>query len=187
MNVKKRRLQVLTVVVILLSFSIFYHSPSRSDTTFPWPMFVPAITGGVCKIGPFWSAYTAVCCLSSSLTFSVTVSGETKNSTAPSCSEAPTWEGWSETSAGPKSVVWQIVSPTCGTYNGTFPSLVMDKGGYYGYQLELGTDGLVLWLYSWKACTAPTKSTSAMKYVKEISLDIPLDVFGKNCMPLNSF
>ena len=81
MNGRIHRVKVLTVFVTILSFTILYHSPGRSETSFSWPMFIPAITGGDCNIGPLWSAYTIVCCGDSSATFSVTISGKTKRST----------------------------------------------------------------------------------------------------------
>ena len=188
MTERVRRIKLLTVFVTILSFTILYHSPGRSDTSFSWPMFIQAFTGGVCKIGPFWGVYTRVCCRDSSATFSVTVSGTTKRSTAASCAAVPTWEGWTETTAGTKSVSWQIRSPTCGTYSGTFP-WIMDKGKYYGYQLEIVNGGLVVFVYSWNACSV-VENTSVIKsfqQVEEIRLDIPLGSLRTNSMSVNLF
>lgn len=169
---------------------------------FYWPMFMPAISGRGCRIGPLWGAYTTVCCSSSSLTFSITVSGKTKRSTAASCAVAPTWDGWEETTAGAKSVFWQVTSPTCGTYSGTFP-WVMKKGKFYGFQLELVNGRLKIMVYIGDACTV-TQNTQVIesqslidgtigkekvlfKQVKEIGLDIPPDAFKANSIPVNSF
>lgn len=202
MNEKVRRIKVLTVFVTILSFTILYHSPGRSDTSFSWPMFIPAFTGGSCKIGPFWGAYSIVCCRSSSATFSITISGKTKRSTAASCGVAATWEGWEETTAGTKSVFWQVTSPTCGTYSGTFP-WIMEKGKVYLFRLELVNGKLIVFVYSGDACsivqnTQVTESqswpgdtngmeTKSLQLVNKISLDIPSDEFKANDIPVNSF
>ena len=125
------------------------------DKVFSSPMLMSAIISeDGCDIGPLWGVYTAVCCQSSSLKFLITVSGETRGSTAASCTAEPTWHGWEETTAGTKSVFWQITSPTCGTYSGTFPWF-MEKGKFYGFQLELRDNYLVIMVYSDDACTLP--------------------------------
>lgn len=188
MNGRVRRVKFLTVFVTILSFTILYHSPGRSETSFFWPMFMPAITGGGCNIDPLWSAYTKVCCEDSSIIFSVTISGKTKRSTKASCALATTWDGWEGTTAGTKSVFWQVTSPTCGTYSGAL-LWIMEKGKYYGYQLELGKDGLVILVYSWNACSVAknTSVTNSLQKIKEIKLDIPLGAFSQNSMAANSF
>ena len=188
MNGRIHRLKFLAVFVFILSFTILYHSSGRSETSFPWPMFIPAITGGGCNIDPLWSAYTIVCCEGSSVTFSVTISGKTKRSTKASCAVDATWDGWEGTPAGTKSIFWQVTSPTCGTYSGTFP-WIMEKGKYYGYQLELVNGSLVIFVYSWNACSVAknTAEKNSLQQVEEIRLDIPLGTFSQNSMPVNSF
>ncbi len=169
---------------------------------FSWPIFMPAIIGGSCRIASYWGVYTSVCCQDSSLTFSVTISGETKKSTATSCAVAPTWEGWEKTTAGTKSVFWHVTSPTCGTYSGTFP-WVMEKGKVYQFQLELVNGQLIIYVYSGDACNVVrnarvTKSqplpedtigmeTTSLQQVKKIRLDVPPDAVKANDLPTKSF
>ena len=170
MNGRIHRVKVLTVFLAILASTILYHSPGQSETSFSWPMFIPAITGGGCNIGPLWSAYTNVCCPSSSVTFSVSISGKTKQSTKASCAVAATWDGWEETTSGTKSIFWQVTSPTCGTYSGTFP-WVMKKGKVYGFQLELVNDSLVVFVYSWSACSV-AKNPSVIKSLQRMSISL---------------
>lgn len=188
MNGGIHRLKFLAVFVFILSFSILYHSPGRSETSFSWPMFIPAITGGGCNIDPLWSAYTIACCDNSSATFSVTISGKTKRSTKASCAVEATSDGWEGTTAGTKSIFWQVTSPTCGTYNGTF-LWIMEKGKYYGYQLELVDGSLVILVYSGNACSVAknTAAKNSLQQVEEIRLGIPLGTFSQKSIPVKSF
>lgn len=189
MDTRVRNIKIFTIFVTILLFTTLCHSPGRSDTSFYWPMFIPAITGVEgCNIGPFWNAYTTVCCQNSSLTFSVTISGKTKRSTAMTCTTSPTLEDWTETSPGTKSVSWQITSQACGTYSGNFP-WIMDKGKSYGYQLELVEGDLKIFVYTIDACSV-FQNAAAIKSpqpVEEIWLDVPPDAFSQNSRPVNSF
>ena len=166
------------------------------ENEFSWPMFMPAIiSGGGCRSGSLWGVFTSVCCENSSDTFSVTIFEKTKRSIKPSCEVAATWEGWEETTAGTKSVFWQVTSPTCSTESGTF-SLVMENGKYYFFQFEGVNNELKVMIYIGDACTV-TQNTQAIELqslldstvgkeklsfqqIKEIRLDISPDAFKAN-------
>ena len=174
--------------------------PAKS--TFFWPMFMPAIIGKSCKNNSFWGAYSIVCCRSSSATFSITISGKTKQSYKLACGVEATFEGWEKTSEGKKTVYWHLTSPTCGTYTGSFP-WVMEKGKIYLFRLELENRKLIIYVYSGDACnvvqnaqTTESQSstnnsvgmeTKSLQLVNKIRLDIPPDTFKINDLPVDSF
>ncbi len=181
---------------------ILYHASKKPEiSSFSWPMFMPAIIGKSCKINSFWGAYSIVCCRSSSATFSITIDGKTKRSYKPACGVKATFEGWEKTSAGKKSVYWQLTSPNCGTYGGTFP-WVMEKGRVYLFRIELENRKLIVYVYSGDACNVVqnaklTKSpsllenkvemeTESLQLVNKIELDIPPDTFQINDLPVDS-
>lgn len=181
------------VVETPLNCSSPVYVSGTETSSFHWPMFLPAIiSGGGCNIGPLWGVNTIICCPSSSLTFSVTISGKTKRSIKSACGVAPTWDGWQETTAGTKSVSYEVFTLTCGIYRGTFP-LVMEKGKAYGFELDLVNNVLKIIIYSGDACTITqnsqiTESRSllegtigmeekGLQKVNEIRLDIPPGAF----------
>ena len=170
--------------------------------SFSWAMFMPAIIGKSCRINSFWGAYSIVCCRSSSATFSVTISGQTKQSYKPSCGVAATWEGWERVTPGKKSVYWRVTSPTCRTYGGSFP-WVLEKGKVYFFRLEFEDEKLIVYVYRGDACNvlqndqatrlkSMTKGaigmeTKSFKLVDKINLDIPSDAFKANNLPMKSY
>ena len=195
---------VLTTIVIQVTWATHPNlaEAQLAEAEFSWPMFIPAITGRSCKINSFWGAYSIVCCRSSSATFSVTISGKTKQSYKPACGVAATWEGWEKIIPGAKSVYLRLTSPTCGTYSGTFP-WVMEKGKVYLFRLELENRRPIVYVYSGDACIIVqnaqiTKSpsllenkiemeTKSLQLVNKIRLDIPPDTFMINDLPVDSF
>jgi len=122
-------------------------SPSKEDAIsvdqplktakFPWPAFMPAITGSNFTE---WGAYNAVCCSTGWTSFNLSTEGTTKHAVQSSCSSgSPTWEGWQESREGAKTFSWSLTSDGCGSMGGSFSYFLDRNKGYLFYPSWTGS------------------------------------------------
>ena len=77
---------------------------------FPWHEIIGALSQGASPPPPpppadpvaYWGVDNDVCCQTSSATFTMTLGGISQQSTLPSCAGSSTWEGYAQTTPGPR-------------------------------------------------------------------------------------
>ncbi|MHB8790395.1 MAG: S8 family peptidase [Desulfobulbaceae bacterium] len=105
--------------------------------SYPWTMFLPAISGGEpapVSTDAYWTADNDVCCDNSSATFSFTLAGVTRSSSLADCAGPSSLEGWVATTAGAKTFIWEWLSSGCDSYMGSF-SYTLRQGIYHLFAL----------------------------------------------------
>jgi subtilisin family serine protease len=105
--------------------------------SYPWTMFLPAISGGEpapVSIDAYWTADNDVCCDVSSATFFFTLDGVTRSSSLADCAGPSTRESWAATTAGARTFIWEWLSSACGSYMGSFP-YTLQQGIYHLFAL----------------------------------------------------
>ena len=106
-------------------------------------MLIPSIVRAApVAIPPQWGVDTNLCCTVGSLTFSATISGETRSSTLASCSSSPSFSGYKTISSGNKSISSRYVGPSCGT--GVFSTFTTPFEDNYRYLIRAEFDGAPL-------------------------------------------
>ncbi len=136
-----------------VSIGVYSYSPSNigrisvqigEPDPFPWAMFIPKKI--VQLPNPQWTAKSGICCTVSNMTFTVTLDGITKSSTAtPSSAEdcassSISVEPFTETTSGYKSFSASVSGGCINDGSGTFSYTFM-KGNAYTFTTYLdGTD-----------------------------------------------
>ena len=127
------------LIVFFIVLTIQLTIGSSFGREFPWPTFLPAITTHA-EPKSSWGVLTKVSCLTTPLTFSVTLDGVTKSSVMrpyPLDIEG-TYSEWVITIPGEKKISWQATCPSYptgwrGNFNHTFKDrmkylLILDQG-----------------------------------------------------------
>lgn len=155
--------------------------------SFPWRMFLPAITAKS-QSEPLWGAGNNVCCTAGPYTFELRSGGVTKRATNNSCSsDDTTWEGWVTSTEGTKSFDWTTYGSPCLRHSGSFSYTFSKDRSYFFWATWTGSAiEIRVTVSSSKEQVQRDRPSEKQLLISELvtSLPIPAEGHGLNAVSL---
>lgn len=144
-------------------------------------LIMPAVIASITKnteneLPPEWGVVNSVCCPTSRANFSLTLNGASRFSSVQSCSAEPTFQGFSDSTVGSKSLSGLLSSAGCGNLPYSV-SADFEASKRYLFSLELKGSRPTLILYAGPrvankktSSVNPSELASPMIKIKEVTL-----------------
>ncbi|MDH4317977.1 MAG: S8 family serine peptidase [Desulfobulbaceae bacterium] len=102
-----------------------------TPSSFPLHLFMAPVLAAANN--SYWDVTTTVCCIDSSITFTLNHGSISRSAILAGCMGTPSSQGYAPAGSGLEYFTWSLVTPTCGSYSGSFFYSLVKRNKYLFY------------------------------------------------------